>query len=218
MPSLWDLILGVAASTLSWLAIARSLTPRLDVSPLSRLPSSDEPCGYRYRIKIVNRSWLWDAADVAIHARVVLRGLNSERPTNTTSLRIRIDDPFPVLTSRRHQVLPGDRSRVYGLHVHDLSGDGAERLSDSTKARLTSRTITAEELMQEGSGEGFIRLAVTASHARSGLRRTYAYRVTAGDIEEGEFESPNHTKIVPTAYRPTDDDLRESEVEAAEPD
>ena len=184
-------IAGLVASVLAWWAVALAFTPRLKVSVLNRFEQEPEiaPCGFRYRIKLINRSRHYAATDLSIHARLVVKGLDPLRPTTQTAISFPVGEPFPypVLEARRRGAPFEDSERVYSLHIHELRGAALVRLPDPIRSRLEDRSITLEELLDMGS-DAFIRLAVSACHSRSGFRRTYPCKFRMGDIEEGSFE------------------------------
>lgn len=50
--------------------------------------------------------------------------------------------------------------------------------------------------------DGFVRLAVSCSHPRSGFRRTYTRKFKGMDIVTGEFERPGVATKASTSCRP----------------
>lgn len=187
---------GILASTLSWFAVALYFTPRLRISTLNRLPQPIQvvPSGYRYRVKLQNVSRRYHVADLSLHARVVVCGLDPQRPHVQTSLRMPVGEvePYPVLDARRHDIPPEDYERVYTLRVHEVQGAAVRRLPEDVRAGLEDRSLRLEHLLELGT-DSFIRFAVSSSHARSGLRRTYSRKFRLADLAEGEFEQPGVT-------------------------
>lgn len=192
----WDqtvgLILGLLTSVVSWWVIALWLTPRLKVSSVNRIPQNKEqyPSGYRYRIKIMNRSRLFAVGDLNLQARLVLRGLDKERPEVQTSIYLPVgaETQFPVLTRRCKKHPPEDWERVYTFDIFHMRGNALNRLPEIANAKLGDRTITLHELL-EVRPECFVRFAVVGTHARSGFRRTFSRKFVKGDITEGEFRT-----------------------------
>jgi hypothetical protein len=60
------------------------------------------------------------------------------------------------------------------------------RMPSEVRAGLQARIQPLETLLDLGT-DAFIRLAVSASHSRSGFRRTISRKFRRGDITEGEF-------------------------------
>jgi hypothetical protein len=183
-------VLGLLASLIGWWAIALWLTPRLEVSRLNRIPQDValHPCGYRYRIKLVNRSRHYAVGDLTLHARLVIRGLDENRPEVQTSISLPVgtDTPFPVLTRRDKKEPPEDWERVYTFDYFHMEGNALRRLPQPIKDALRQRTITLHELLEIYPGS-FVRFAVAGTHGRSGFRRTYAGKFYRDTITEGEF-------------------------------
>src|SRR5205085_5632392 len=130
-------------------------TPRLNLSTLNRLPlpQADAPCPFRYRVKVQNASRRHGVADLDLHARLVIRGLDESRPATQTSLLIPVGSrtPFPILDPRRRSSEPEDYERVYTLHVHDLHGNALDRLPPNIRDGLKDRTVPLEQLLQLGT-------------------------------------------------------------------
>lgn len=193
--------LGIVASLIAWRMVVMYYTPRLKISALNRLPTEENPCGFRYRIKIQNRSHLYRVADLSFQARIVIRGLNKQRPNVQTSLLLPISElppypvfdprPFPLLDPRKRRTVPEDYERVYTLRVHELKGAAPAmgRLSEKIRSGLQDRTLTLDDLLREGS-DAFVRVAVTSSHAVSGFRKTYSKKFRRHHIQGGEFKQP----------------------------
>ena len=192
--SVVDLLLGLVAGTVAsvaaWWLLLMYFTPRFEVSALNRLPKPTdvEPCGYRYRIKVRNLQRRYGIGDLSLHVRLVIRGLDEERPTAHTAFAIPVGDvmPFPYLDGRKHRDRVGDSERVYVVRVHDLVDSPPHRLPEGVRAALNTRTQQLEGLFGLGTG-AFVRIAVTASHARSGFRRTISLKARPGRTTEGEF-------------------------------
>ena len=184
-------VFGLLASVVGWWAIALWLTPRLDVSSLNRIPQDValHPSGYRYRIKLVNRSKRFAVGDLSLQARLVIRGLDVNRPTVQTSiyLPVGMEPSFPVLNSRSKGTPPEEWERVYTIDYFKMRGNGVNRLPHQVLAGIKDRTIILSELLKTFPGS-FIRFAVSGSHGRSGFRRTYPSKFYVDDITEGEFE------------------------------
>jgi hypothetical protein len=166
-------------------------TPRLAISTLNRFPEqmSAEPCGFRYRVKVQNTSRHYGVADLELHARLVIRGLDSARPDVQSSIQVPVGegDPFPTLDRRTKRGAMSDFERIYTLRIHDMKGPLMRRLPEEVRAALECRTVTLEQLLELGS-DAFVRLAVTCSHSRSGYRRTYSLKFRIGDVAEGTFQ------------------------------
>jgi hypothetical protein len=187
-----NFVLGLLASLVGWLAIALLLTPRLKVSRLNRIQQDRirHPSGYRYRVKLINRSRYFAVGDLNLHARLVIPGLDKARPDARTSIYLPVgtDTPFPVLSRRSKREPDGEWERVYTINYLDMVGNGVSRLSPEIQDQLESRTITLHELLQIYPGS-FIRFAVAGTHGRSGVRRTYITKFDIFTITEGEFQS-----------------------------
>ncbi|MGP8059042.1 MAG: hypothetical protein ACLP9C_05355 [Acidimicrobiales bacterium] len=191
-------VLGLIASIVGWWIIAVLLIPRLEVSELNRIPQPKDkhPCGYRYRVKVRNKSKMFTAADLSIQARFVVRGLDKNRPSSQTSILVPVgvEEQFSALTPCRRNRPSEDSERVYTIRIFEMRGNAIDRLPDGMRERLDGKSITLEEIFVElekqcGS-EPFIRLAVSASHGLSGFRRTYAKKFEGKESKarEGEFE------------------------------
>ena len=181
---------GIVASIAAWWIVLIYFTPRIEVSALNRLPRAPdvEPCGYRYRVKVRNLQRSYGIAELSLHARLVIRGLDEKRPEVFTAFAIPVGDavPFPFLDGRRARERVEDSERVYTLRVHDLVDNAPKLMPAEVHVALQSRTQQLEELLTLGS-DAFVRIAVTSSHARSGFRRTIATRARREEITEGEF-------------------------------
>lgn len=166
---------GIAASLFAWLIVVNIFTARLRISELNKFPDESEPCGFRYRVKVQNRSRIFAASDLGFHARLVVKGADPKRTDTQTSLLMPVaEDPvFPVLSARKWGARPSDYERVYTLRIHELRGKGLARLRPETRTKIDDGTITLEDLLAAGGEDGFVRLAVSCSNARAGLRRTY---------------------------------------------
>lgn len=175
--------LGVVASYVVWYMIARFYLPKLSISLIARgaTPSVDRGLKYNYRVKVYNNRRR-AAVDLTINCRLVIRGLNPEHPTNSTSLYLPIGDgrPFPVLDPRR--------GRIFTAHLSDLQGGGFHRLPREVRNRLKSGHVSMEELLHLGTS-AFLRLAVTSAHEMGGLRRTYTRKYGLSEIVQGPFKT-----------------------------
>ena len=106
---------GTVASILAWWLVLNYFTPRLQVSDLNPLPQPLDryPCGYRYRVKVRNVSRRHSVANLQLHARLVVKGLDQERPTVRSSMLLPVGaNAFPVLESRRGRQSGSPRLRV----------------------------------------------------------------------------------------------------------
>lgn len=179
-------VAGVGGSVAAWWLVALALTPRLEISGLNRIRDPDQPCGFRYRLKVRNLRRRSLVSDLEIQSRLVVRGLDSRRPHVQTSLGLPVAKGsfFPVLLARRDAEQPEDVERVFTINIHDMHGYALERFPDEVRTRIRERQVTLEELLALG-GMAFVRIAVSGSHGRSGFRRTYARRLS--DVQEGEF-------------------------------
>ena len=169
-------VLGLIASYLVWLLTARTYIPKVVVSQISR---TVEGTRVRYRIAVRNFGSS-SISDITVACRVVIQGLNHDKPHNWTSFHVPVADdrPFPVIDA--HEL------RIYGMGVADLGGGGLQRLPETIAVRIASRQITLEELLGLGSA-AFIRFAFSGSHEVGGLRRTVSPRYGLADIVPGRF-------------------------------
>jgi hypothetical protein len=191
---------GFVASILAWWSVLIHFTPRFEVSDLNRLPRplDEEPCGYRYRFKVRNVQRRYGLSELSLHARLVVRGLDDQRPHTYTSFAIPVGDalPFPFLDGLRTRGRVDDSERVYKLRLHDIVDQPPPLLPADVQAALDARTKPLEELLALGS-DAFVRIAVTASHARTGFRRTIATRYRIDEIAEGAFMEDS-VRVEPT--------------------
>lgn len=84
-------ILGIVASFAAWRYVVHRYTPSLGLSDnLNCLPQPAEiaPCGFRYRVKLQNQSHRHGVSDISLCARLVIRGIDEQRPDAQTSLVI----------------------------------------------------------------------------------------------------------------------------------
>jgi hypothetical protein len=190
-----DFALGVVASLVAWAVIAWSLVPRLQVSRPNRYPDPSHPVGQRYRIKLRNTSWFWAVGDLRVDARLVIVGLDANQPRNRTSLVLPVaeGEAFPALESaglpwRRAPHV--DAERTFTFRIAEMRGGGLRRLPKSVRERLGDRSLDdLLEALQQVGHECYFRLAVSATHGLSGVRRTRTVRVRIDDFETGEFET-----------------------------
>jgi len=194
-------ILGIVASLIAWAAIAWSLVPRLQISKLNRHPDPSYAVGLRYRIKVRNASWYWAIGDLRVDARLVIKGLDINHPNNRTSLVLPVADGavFPALDSagpplkRRPHF---DAERTFTFRVGELRGGGIKRLPIDINSQLSA--ISLDELvriLQKSGFDCYLRVAISATHGFSGVRRTRSIRAAVEELETGDFE-PGSVRIV----------------------
>jgi hypothetical protein len=195
-----DFLLGLVASLVAWGAVTWCLTPRLEGSHVNRHPDASIPERVRYRIKVRNASWFWPVGDLQLAARFVIVGLDSRNPQSRTSLVLPVanGEVFPALMRAgppwyRHHHFRYDAERSFTLRSGELSGNGIRRLPVDLRHRL--HRLTLDELMNELQLRG---AAVSATHGRSGLRRTLSLRAAVADFQTGDFE-PGRVHIVPSS-------------------
>jgi hypothetical protein len=189
-------LLGLLASVIGWWAIAMWLTPRLDVSGLNRIPQDlvQHPSGYRYRIKLSNRSRHFAISDLDLQARLVIRGLDEHRPGVQTSIYLPVgsESQFPVLTRRHKTGHPEDWERVYTFDIYGMKGNALTRLPKDVRDGLSKKTITLDQILSRFP-HSFVRFAVEGTHGRSGFRRAYTRTFHGTNISEGEFKTGSIT-------------------------
>jgi hypothetical protein len=195
---------GLVAAVISWYLIAIYFTPRLQISKLNRQRvegNESSPSGFRYRVKLRNKSRFYGVSDLSLQARLVVKGLPKGLKGGAVvdrSIPIAVGEgnPFPTLDRRwkRHATL-GDFERTYVFRVPDNLGSLTPDLPEKTRDRVRDKTATVDELMELGT-DRFVRFAVSCSHARSGYRRTYSRKFSLTDIEEGQFKR-NSVRIMP---------------------
>lgn len=193
--------LGLLASYLVWIVVARVHLPRIQVSKISKQSASTSGENHQYRVKVRNMRRHRLISDLSTSCRLVIQGLNPERPSNFTSLRLPVADehPFPVLEPRS--------GRIYTLRISELGGGGVMRLPPEAKRSLSSGGVELEDLLRLGSS-AFLRLAISGAHELGGLRRTVNLRYGLDDIILGGFSSKNSVKIESSGpVREIDDDF-----------
>jgi len=131
---------------------------------------------------------MYGVADISVHARLVIRGLDKRRPESSVAFSIPVGEaaPFPYIDGRNGREQADDSGRVYRLRVQELVDLAPQRLPADVHARLRARAQRLEDLMALGS-DAFVKIAVASSHARSGFRRTISWRARLANITEGEF-------------------------------
>lgn len=174
--------------------MARYLTPHLRISAVSKVRDVKGEGGWRYHVKIVNRS-RHPVAEFSVDVVLVVPGLNPDIPDVQFRYRIPLA-PGPV-----YPYLDAKECVIVGLRVNDLEGR-LERLPDALRRRLATREVTLEELLSL-QGDSSLRIAIRAAHYLSGNKRTYALRYTKADIRAGIFKGTiggrNRPRWIPTA-------------------
>lgn len=115
-------ILGIVASFAAWRYVVHRYTPSLGLSDnLNCLPQPAEiaPCGFRYRVKLQNQSHRHGVSDISLCARLVIRGIDEQRPDAQTSLVIPVGEgsPFPALEPNTGTKPYEEYERVYTLRT-----------------------------------------------------------------------------------------------------
>lgn len=138
--------LGLLGGMVAWAAAQALLRPRIRCSlHISKQPNPSAPCGYAYRVKIKNASFLRSLADVRLQARVYLRHRNESGSTTGRNLRLGTwpSDVFRILP-REHVILridpaalsseSNDRLRSWGYDIAERADRSLEdylRLPDA---------------------------------------------------------------------------------------
>jgi hypothetical protein len=194
------LVLGLATSLVAWWLVARYLTPRLAISEISRVADPKGEGGWRYHVKVVNRT-RHPVAELSIDVVLVLPGLNREIPD--VEFRYRI----PIGAGSLYPVLDAKECVLVGLRVNDVEGPALEWLPSDVRNRLALRAVALEELLSL-SPDASLRVAVRAAHHFSGYKRTYSLQYHGENIKDGVFQDRLAVEIVrPSglASRPRDD-------------
>lgn len=205
---------GVMMSIVAWLATLVFAGPRIEVSEAISVVADAGPdrTGSRYRVKVLNRSRLFDVGDLDLQAQLVVRGLNPAKPKNATTFTIPVstESAFPVLHRRSRQWRKKDvgwqrrrAGRVYTLRYLELRGGGLERMTQPLLERLRRGDLELAELLSMGD-DSFIRLLVAASHSLSGYRRSAVVIFGAEDLVVGTFEGHDSVEIT-SGKAPGDD-------------
>lgn len=196
---------GVMMSVVAWLATLVFAGPRLEVSKAISMVVDAGPdrSGSRYRVKVLNRSRLFDVGDLELQAQLVVRGLNPTKPKNATTFTIPVstESAFPVLHRRsrqwRRKKVGWQRrraGRVYTLRHRELQGGGVDRMTQPLIERLRRCDLELADLLSIGD-DSFVRLVVAASHPLSGYRRSVVVIYGAEDLIAGTFEDHDSVRI-----------------------
>jgi hypothetical protein len=190
-------VVAFLVALLAWYLIAIYFTPHLEISPLTRSPVQigASSRAFRHRVKLRNASRLYAVADLSLQARLVVKGLDPQRPDLYSSTPIEIGEgvPFPTLDRRSRRAIVEDFERTYVVSIPDNLGALDPYLPADVRQRVRNGEAGLDELLQLGK-DAFVRLAVSCSHARSGYRRTYSTKFKIADIQEGQFK-PNSVAV-----------------------
>ncbi len=204
MDNVYAVIIGVLAGLASWWVVARVLTPRLAVSrEISKLPAT-EYGPWRYRMKIVNRTW-WHQPAVDIRMRASLRvyGLSGKSWSNY---------PIPVGHTGEMDLI--ERSATPRLQLHQMMAHHRRLLAEhllklqDNPAQLTDDQVpllTLEQIMSVGQ-KAEIRFVISGAHPYTGSRRAVVGHYHTQHIWCGWFERAGLSVVRDDAKcRDTDD-------------
>ncbi len=187
-PLILGIPLGIASSLVAWWILFHTLVPRVTFSPfISKTPIDDCPSGYRYRIKFLNIGRR-DMIDTEVLARLRIKGIRKEYPTNWTNV------PIPVGSGRWPIVRPKRRKRGWGtgnifrLRIDEIN-PGKAALPREIKKRIEDKSILLEELLSLGS-ETQVNINIFCYDRFSGSRKVFeskGYRLE--DIQTKKFQS-----------------------------
>lgn len=177
------LLLGIAGSLLAWWILFHCIVPKIQFSDsLSKLPTTDENCGWKYRFKIQNIGKR-DLLDTQILARLSILGL--QFPNSWSVVKIPLDwtalrDEIPRISKRQNRVC-----RIFFNRARELQDSAI--FPEDIRAKAADNSLLLEELLALGS-KASVRIYVFGYDEFSGSRKLFVskpYRIT--DIKEGSY-------------------------------
>jgi hypothetical protein len=175
---------GILAAILGWVGAQSLLSPRIGWSEgISKLPHPSSPCGWNYRVKVMNIGWFRAVVDLRLQAYVVVQGLDPSR--KATWLWI----PLPLSMNGASSLFPG-ADRLAALQLDVLPTHITRRLTDygfDSVASDPSRTL--EGLLTLNSTAYLFVSALGNDGWTGSLHYRRSVRYTVNDIREVTFDS-----------------------------
>lgn len=207
-----NLLLGIFASLVAWLAINHALRPRIEVSAfISEVPRDTDRQATDYRIKVVNPRRRRVLADLTFDAAIRIPGPFSHAPNNVAVLDLPIHDLEDGLGG-----LHGGGGRLLRLDLVRLSAGARaiDVLSDAIVQELRSEVIGLRELLALHP-EATVRLSIGMADGYSGLRRVVMHHYGCEDVLPYHFDSKSVAQGLPAgeAHPPKDEDSEAPDVQ-----
>ena len=183
--NLIGLFIGIVTSFLTWWILFHGIIPKIRFSEhISKLLSTDEKAGWKYRFKFVNcgrRALL----DVQVVARLSIKGLHS--PDSWTTITI----PLELSHDKKYEIprVPRNANRVLRLFVNQVVDLKQSALfPNDLREKAKNDVLCLEELLALGT-ESKLLIYVSGYDAFSGARKMFASKgYTVADIREGQFK------------------------------
>ena len=176
--------IGVVGSLVAWWVLFHALVPSVEISSvIAKTPFSQDPSGYRYRIKMMNagrRAIL----DVELVARLRIKGLFPSLPSNWEVL-------YPKCSYEKiPRVEPTARTKLWPaltIRIADFDDYAISLLPPPIQAKIRQRTILLEDLLSLGN-KAELQLFVFGYDEFSGSRKLFASRPYSREaVREGYF-------------------------------
>lgn len=179
---------GVAASFFVWWLTFKYWVPQIKfASQISRLQTSENPSGIRYRIKFEN-SGTRNIIDLQILIRLRIRGLRQEHPQNWEVVYL----PTSSLDYKNVAIVrPASSSGLRPvLEIKTYECEYFQRLifPDYIRAMSLNNTLTLEQVLTIGK-EAQLQILVLGYDEFSGAKKFYESNIyTVQDIVDGHFD------------------------------